>query len=185
MSPSVRKLADSGPRRGVIDDSMHAAVVPLGSQLRIAGTAQFAGFDRGISAARIDNLLELLRAVCPAIHARLEPRSFSPCAGFRPMSVDSVPIMGATPLRNVSLNTGHGHLGWTMAAGSGRVVADLIVGARPQIDIGDYELSQFRRWNAIDSRARVIRRNLITDMPLAGEEAAAVEQVTISPNDPI
>jgi D-amino-acid dehydrogenase len=90
-------------------------------------------------------LLELLRAVYPAIHARLETRSFSPWAGFCPMSADGVPVMGATPLRNLFLNTGHGHLGWTMAAGSGRVVADWIVGARSQIDIGDHELSQFRR----------------------------------------
>jgi D-amino-acid dehydrogenase len=136
-------MPSHGPSVAVIDDGMHAAVVPLGDRLRIAGTAEFVGFDRRISPARIDSLLELLRAIYPVIHARLDRTSATAWAGLRPMSADGVPILGATRLLNLSLNTGHGHLGWTMAAGSGRVLADWIVGQAPQINIGDYEVSRF------------------------------------------
>jgi D-amino-acid dehydrogenase len=136
-------MPSNGPRVPVIDDGMHAAVVPLGNQLRIAGTAEFAGFDRRISPARVDNLLELLRAIYPAIHARLERSSVTAWAGLRPMSADGVPILGRTPLTNLSLNTGHGPLGWTMACGSGRVVADWILGQEPRVAIADYEVSRF------------------------------------------
>jgi D-amino-acid dehydrogenase len=136
-------MPSNGPRVPVIDDGMHAAVVPLGNQLRIAGTAEFAGFDRRISPARVDNLLELLRAIYPAVHARLERGSVTPWAGLRPMSADGVPILGRTPLTNLSLNTGHGPLGWTMACGSGRVLADWILGQEPRVAIADYEVSRF------------------------------------------
>jgi D-amino-acid dehydrogenase len=133
----------NGPHVPVIDDGMHAAVIPLGNQLRIAGTAEFAGFDRRISPARIDNLLELLRAIYPALHARLERSSVTPWSGLRPMSADGVPILGRTSLTNLSLNTGHGPLGWTMACGSGRVLADWILGQEPRVAITDYEVSRF------------------------------------------
>ena len=59
------------------------------------------------------------------------------------MSADGVPMLGATRLRNLYLNAGHGHLGWTMCAGSGKAVADVVVGAAPEIPIEDYSLGRF------------------------------------------
>ena len=136
-------MPPQGPRVPVIDDGMHAAVVPLGDRLRIAGTAEFAGFDRGVSPGRVENLLGLLRAIYPSIHAGLEHGSITAWTGLRPMSADGVPILGATRFVNLSLNTGHGHLGWTMAAGSGCALAASIMGQVPEIDIADYEVNRF------------------------------------------
>ena len=64
-------------------------------------------------------------------------------AGLRPSTPDGVPIIGATPIRNLFLNTGHGTLGWTMACGSGRVVADAILGRPPAISLDGLGLDRF------------------------------------------
>ena len=65
--------------------------------------------------------------------------------GLRPMTPDGTPIIGATPVGNLWLNTGHGTLGWTMAAGSARVLADLMSGQTPQIRADDLAVSRYRR----------------------------------------
>lgn len=132
-----------GPRLPVVDDGLHAAVAPLGATLRIAGTAEFAGFDVTVSAPRIACLLQLLQDIYPSLYSRIDRSAVTSWAGLRPMSADGVPILGKTPVPNLYLNTGHGHLGWSMAAGSGCAVADLIAGAPPQIDLQDYALSRF------------------------------------------
>ncbi len=69
------------------------------------------------------------------------------------MTPDSTPIVGATPVRGLFLNTGHGTLGWTMAAGSGRLIADLMLGRRPDIDPEGLGIERYRpaapaRWIA-------------------------------------
>jgi D-amino-acid dehydrogenase len=129
-----------GPRLPVVDDTLHAGVVPLGKSLRIAGTAEFAGFDLTLKPARIETLLRLLRDIYPGMYARLDRNSVRSWAGLRPMSADGVPVIGATPIENLYLNTGHGHLGWSMAAGSGRALADLIARVPPEIDLQDYAM---------------------------------------------
>jgi D-amino-acid dehydrogenase len=63
--------------------------------------------------------------------------------GLRPMTPDNPPVLGATPYKNLFLNTGHGTLGWTMTCGSGRVIADLISGRQPQIDLQGLTLARF------------------------------------------
>jgi D-amino-acid dehydrogenase len=65
--------------------------------------------------------------------------------GLRPMTPDSTPIVGATPIAGLFLNTGHGTLGWTMAAGSGRLIADIVVGRRPDIDLEGLGIARYRR----------------------------------------
>ena len=67
----------------------------------------------------------------------------NPWAGFRPMSSDGVPIIGKTKIDGLYLNTGQGHLGWTMAAASGRVAADVIMGRVPEVDAGHYSPERF------------------------------------------
>jgi D-amino-acid dehydrogenase len=133
----------AAPRMPVIDDHLHAAVIPMGERLRVAGTAEFAGFDSSIKRTRIDNLLRLLGGIYPEFVTGLRTDSIVPWVGFRPMCADGVPILGGTPIENLFLNTGHGHLGWTMAAGSGKAVADLIAGKQPDIALGDYSLKRF------------------------------------------
>ena len=63
--------------------------------------------------------------------------------GLRPMTPDGPPLLGPTPYRNLFLNTGHGSLGWTLACGSARAVADLVSGGKPAIDLQDYALTRF------------------------------------------
>lgn len=125
----------------VIDDHLHAAVVPLESAIRVAGTAEFAGYDLTLPAARIRNLLTLLQEVLP--QAQLDPATARPWCGLRPMSADGVPIIGPTRLSNLLVNTGHGHLGWTMAAGSAQLLADLMCGEPPSIDPAPFPLARF------------------------------------------
>lgn len=131
------------PRMPVIDDFLHAAVCPLGGRLRVAGTAEFAGYDLTLRPARIANLYGLLKQLYPAVEPYLDPAQVQAWTGLRPMSADGVGVMGATPVRNLFLNTGHGPLGWTMAAGAGKLVADEIVGAAPALDLAAYRLARF------------------------------------------
>ncbi len=131
------------PRVPVIDEHYHAAICPLGSQVRVAGTAEFAGFDTALTRARIDNLYHLVEQVYPAGAATIERRQCAEWTGLRPMTPDGVGIMGRTPVDGVFVNTGHGHLGWTMAPGAGKLVADCVAGASPDLDLDDYALARF------------------------------------------
>ena len=125
----------------VIDDDLHAVVVPLEGAIRAAGTAEFAGFDRTLDPKRIRNLLTFLREVLP--QEQFDPAVAKPWCGLRPVSVDGVPIIGPTPICSVWVNTGHGHLGWTMAAGSAQLLADLMDGNASSIDPAPYALARF------------------------------------------
>ena len=134
----------AAPNIGVVDTGLHAVVVPVGEdRVRVAGTAELTGFDLAIQPQRIENLKSLLRRMFPEFERRLGAEDFMPWAGLRPMCADGVPVLGATPIENFFLNTGHGHLGWTLAAGSGRLVADTIVGRPAAIGAADYALSRF------------------------------------------
>lgn len=133
----------AAPRIGVIDAQLHAVVVPVGDdRVRVAGTAELTGYDLSIHPQRIENLKMLLRRMFPVYADQLKESDFAPWAGLRPMSADGVPILGATRLSNLYLNTGHGHLGWTLAAGSGRLVADAIARRVPALNMRDYELAR-------------------------------------------
>ncbi len=131
------------PKLPVIDDSLHAAACPLGDQLRVAGTAEFAGYDLRRTPSRIDNLFKLVEQLYPAFGARIDRAAAVRWCGLRPMSADGVGLMGRTSLTNLYLNTGHGSLGWTMAAGAGQLVADEITGTRPALDPQPYRLARF------------------------------------------
>jgi D-amino-acid dehydrogenase len=140
----ARAASTEAPRVPVIDTDLHAAIVPVGdAAIRVAGTAEFAGFDVSLRAERIANLRELLRAVYPRLAATVSPGAESPWAGLRPITEDGVPLLGATPLDNLFVNTGHGQIGWTTGVGSGRAVADRILGFAPAIDLNEYALARF------------------------------------------
>ena len=130
----------SGPqalRTPIVDDKLHAVVVPFAGAIRVAGTAEFAGYDSSPNAKRIHNLLGMLREILPD-----EPFNTAAArswCGLRAMSADGVAIIGPTPVPNLMVNTGHGHLGWTMAAGSADLLADLIDGRPTSIDSKPYD----------------------------------------------
>jgi D-amino-acid dehydrogenase len=123
----------------IIDDNFHAAVVPLESVIRIAGTAEFSGYDLSLPSARIANLLTLLGQILP----QMRPDHGRAWCGLRPMSADGVPIIGPTPIENLWINTGHGHLGWTMAAGSAQLLSDLLFGESSTVNPDRYALQRF------------------------------------------
>lgn len=127
------------PCVSITDDEHKMVYSRLGDRLRAAGTAEMAGYDRSLNPKRIAMILDHTRTLFPdgGDFERAEP-----WAGLRPVTPDSVPLLGATPLANLWLNTGHGTLGWTMACGSGRVVAALVSGQRPEIDLGGLGLQR-------------------------------------------
>lgn len=121
------------PDIAVVDEALHAAVVPLGTRLRVAGTAEFAGDKTEIQPARVANLRRLLAEIYPGIADDLRAVPGSGWAGLRPMSADGCPFIGAAHLDGLWVNAGHGHLGWTMAAGSADLLAALVVGGVPAV----------------------------------------------------
>ena len=131
------------PQMPVIDERYHAAVCPLGQQLRVAGTAEFAGFDTALTHSRIANLYDLIQRIYPLEAAGIEGSACAQWSGLRPMSPDGVGIMGRTRVAGLFLNTGHGHLGWTMAPGAGKLVADDIMQNNTALARADYELARF------------------------------------------
>ena len=104
----------------------------LGDRLRLTSTAEFAGFDWGWTPRDFNNILRLARDLFPnaADYDRGEYR-----ACLRPMTPDGPPILGLGRHRNLFLNCGHGHMGWTMACGTARIVTDLMTGRMPELDL--------------------------------------------------
>lgn len=119
------------PSVSITDDEHKIVYSRLGERLRVAGTAEMTGFDLTLTPSRVAAITARAREMFPdgADYDRAEPWT-----GLRPTTPDGVPLIGATPFRNLWLDTGHGTLGWTMACGSGRLLADLIAGRRPEID---------------------------------------------------
>lgn len=126
------------PGLAIIDDAMHAGIVPTGDRLRVAGTAEFTGHDRSISRAGVNNLDALLKRILPDTARELEGVTGKPWAGLRPMSADGVPFIGGLSIPGLYVNTGHGHLGWTMALGAAHLLGDLIDGRAPGIPADPY-----------------------------------------------
>lgn len=131
------------PTMPVVDDALHAAVVPLGGRLRVAGTAEFAGENLELHRCRIGTLLKLLAALYPHLAAQLAKADGQLWTGLRPMSADGLPFIGLSQIPGLYVNTGHGHLGWTLATGSARLLTDLMTGVHPAIDPAPYRVT---RW---------------------------------------
>ena len=133
---------ENGPKMPVVDESLHIAMTPLGSRLRVAGTAELNGYDVDIRRSRVEHMFRYVAKVYPGLADYLQPDLVTTWTGLRPYSSDGVPVLGKTPYDNLYLNTGHGHLGWSMAAGSGRLVADIISGNKPGLDPEPYHLGR-------------------------------------------
>lgn len=127
----------------VIDDARHIAVAPLGDRLRVAGMAEFSGLDTSIRADRIGRLVDFLDEIYPDFNSFRDSSRAVHWAGLRPYCCDGVPIIGPTAIINLYLNTGQGHLGWSLSAGSGKLLADHISGNNTDIDIAPYNINRF------------------------------------------
>jgi D-amino-acid dehydrogenase len=104
----------------------------LGDRLRLTSTAEFAGYDWGWTPRDFNNILRLARDVFPDA-ADYDGGQYRAC--LRPMTPDGPPILGLGRHRNLFFNCGHGHMGWTMACGTARIVADLMNGRMPEVDL--------------------------------------------------
>ncbi|MGH7325926.1 MAG: D-amino acid dehydrogenase [Candidatus Rokuibacteriota bacterium] len=104
----------------------------LGDRLRLTSTAEFAGYDWGWAPRDFNNILRLARDLFPDA-ADWDRGQYRAC--LRPMTPDGPPILGLGRHRNLVLNCGHGHMGWTMACGTARIVADLMTGRMPELDL--------------------------------------------------
>lgn len=138
-SLTFKKLSGLMPSLPVVDESLHAAITPLGKSLRIAGMAEITGFNTDMRTARLRPLLGLLRKTYPELAQGLNIDDATSWHGFRPVSADGVPFIGKTHLTGLALNTGHGHMGWTLSTGSGALLADILTGAKPVIDPAPYD----------------------------------------------
>jgi D-amino-acid dehydrogenase len=118
------------PTVSISDEAGKLVFSRLGNRLRVAGTAELSGYDRSVDKARCRAILARTGKVFPdvATGARVEH-----WAGLRPATPSNVPLIGPTRYRNLYLNTGHGTLGWTLACGSGRALADLVSGRAPGV----------------------------------------------------
>ena len=132
--------ADAAPVSTVMDETYKVAITRLGNRIRAGGTAEISGYDLSLHQARRDTLEHSVGDLFPGGGA-LKDASF--WCGLRPMTPDGPPIIGATKLPNLYLNTGHGTLGWTMACGSGRVLADIMSGKTPEIDTSELGVSRY------------------------------------------
>jgi D-amino-acid dehydrogenase len=124
------------PTIGGVDGDSLFAYCPLDGRLRLTATAEISGYDRSHRPADFRALLRSARRLLPE-GGDYERPTFWAC--LRPMTPEGAPMMGAARYRNLFLNTGHGHMGWTMACGSARIVADLIAGRTPAIDMEGLE----------------------------------------------
>ncbi len=126
-------LADpsKGPTMGGADEDSLIGYSRLGDRLRMSSTAEFAGFDRSHRPRDFATIFRTARDLFPGAADEKQAEMW---AGLRPMMPNSVPVVGQARFSNFYLNTGHGHVGWTMAAGSGQFVADLVAGRKPEID---------------------------------------------------
>ncbi|HEX5392298.1 MAG TPA: D-amino acid dehydrogenase [Rhodocyclaceae bacterium] len=118
------------PVSTVLDETYKVAVTRFDQRIRVGGMAELGGFDLGLNPRRRETLELVVGDLFPG-GGDLPAAEF--WTGLRPMTPDGTPIVGATSYRNLFLNTGHGTLGWTMACGSGKLVADLVLGMRPEI----------------------------------------------------
>ncbi|MFZ1908933.1 MAG: D-amino acid dehydrogenase [Burkholderiales bacterium] len=128
--PLTPEQAAIAPNVSLTDEACKIVISRLGNRLRSAGTAELGGYDTEVNPVRCEAILKRVRQLFPLLAPFGE---VTPWAGLRPATPNNLPLIGGTRLRNLYLNTGHGTLGWTLACGSGRALADLVSGRRPVV----------------------------------------------------
>ena len=116
---------NGAPTVSLIDEKRKIGFSRLGNRLRVAGTAEFCGFDTRPNAARGNTLVQGLREMFPSFPI---DRTATQWTGLRPMTPDGRPLLGTANVTNLIVNAGHGTLGWTMACGSARIIRDVVAG---------------------------------------------------------
>ena len=117
-----------------------------GDRLRIAGTAEFNGYDRTLNPTRCDAIVRRVEQLFPGAGDTRQAQFWT---GLRPATPSNVPLIGKTKVGNLFVNTGHGTLGWTHACGSGQAIADIVSGRVPEVDFDFLGLERDQRLPAL------------------------------------
>ena len=143
---------EMAPKVSMIDDSMKIAMSRLGDQFRVAGTIELGGFDLALDTPlakkRCDMLVRRIEEVFPGVvDTRTPEEGGDPkfWTGLRPATPTNIPLIGRTQIGKLWINAGHGTLGWTHGAGSGKALAELINGEVPAMDFGFAGVPRSRR----------------------------------------
>jgi len=128
------------PMVSVMDEAYKVAITRMGNRLRIAGTAELGNRKLQLRDAALGTLLRVARDWFPGAAAYSQSRAW---VGARPMLPDGPPVLGATSIPNCFLNLGHGSTGWSLACGSARIVADIVAGVKPQIDLDGLTIGRY------------------------------------------
>jgi len=123
---------NAAPRMGGVDEEYLVAWARMGDRLRLTATAEISGYDRSYRPDDYRTMFRSARELFPDAADYDRPDYW---AGLRPMTPEGTPILGKARYRNLYLNTGHGHIGWTMSCGSAKVITDLIAGREPAISL--------------------------------------------------
>ncbi|WP_423196372.1 MULTISPECIES: D-amino acid dehydrogenase [unclassified Cupriavidus] len=134
--------AARSPVSTVLDETYKVAITRFDDRIRVGGMAQIVGYDRTLDPGKRRTLEHVVTDLFPGA-GDVSRASF--WTGLRPMTPDGTPVVGAAGLRGLWLNTGHGTLGWTMACGSGQLLADLVSGTRPAIRADDLSVDRYRK----------------------------------------
>jgi D-amino-acid dehydrogenase len=132
---------ERAPVSTVLDETYKIAITRFDKRIRVGGMAEVKGFDLALRQARRETLEMCVNDLFPGAGDTARASFWT---GLRPMTPDGTPIVGPTALRNLYLNTGHGTLGWTMACGSGRLLADVISGLAPDIRADDLSVARYQ-----------------------------------------
>lgn len=128
------------PESTLMDESYKIAITRLGHRIRVGGMAEISGYNNALPERRRATLVHSLTDLFPGA-GDIDAASY--WSGLRPMTPDGTPVIGKTPYDNLFLNTGHGTLGWTMACGSGRVIADLVSERPTDIEAADLSIARY------------------------------------------
>jgi D-amino-acid dehydrogenase len=126
---------NTAPAMPVIDDSKLFGLIPIGDRMRISGSAEITGYDATPAVPRAEAIIANASFTFPEIKRHFDIAKSRVWGGLRPVSPSGTPIIGQTRIGGLWVNAGHGHLGWTLSCGSGRVIADLIEGRDPGIPV--------------------------------------------------
>ncbi|KQQ35027.1 amino acid dehydrogenase [Rhizobium sp. Leaf306] len=135
------KDASRAPESTIMDETYKIAITRLGDRIRVGGMAEISGYTNDLGAPRRRTLEHSVTDLFPG--GDITKASF--WSGLRPMTPDGTPVIGATKISGLYLNTGHGTLGWTMSCGSARVISDLVSGKTPDIDATDLAYARYAR----------------------------------------
>ncbi|NQZ92590.1 MAG: D-amino acid dehydrogenase [Moritella sp.] len=134
--------SSQAPVSTVMDETYKVAMTRFDQRIRVAGTAELAGYNLDLTESRKDTIAMVINDLFPNAGDMSKAEFWT---GLRPMTPDGTPIIGKTPMANLFTNCGHGTLGWTMACGSARYLADVISGVTPDIDSNDLDIYRYGR----------------------------------------